>query len=332
LTLSGSIVYRWPIAYVAVSPTASTITAGNVSDIRSFTSQDVGLWTTVGRPDTPRVGMFGFNTTLGLLEFHNGTTWGPITPTALDAGVITSGTISVARGGTGAASASAARTALGAQVAGSYQAAGSYAAASHGHSIADVTSLQASLDGKQAAGSYASGTHTHNALYGTGGANLVYNGAGAFTSNVSLSMSGDIGCEGQVYSGQAINSPGSRNTAVSGQALYISSGGIIGYGASTRTVKKNIVDAVIDVNKVLGVRVRNFIYDPKKVDSDGTVQIGVIAEELQALGLDAFVTLKEDGSPAGVAYEKLALALIPVLQSQAATLTAFEARLTALEK
>lgn len=41
------------------------------------------------------------------------------------------------------------------------QAAGSYAAAVHGHSIADVTGLQTALDGKQAAGSYAAASHTH---------------------------------------------------------------------------------------------------------------------------------------------------------------------------
>lgn len=41
------------------------------------------------------------------------------------------------------------------------QASGSYAAATHGHTIADVTGLQAALDGKQAAGSYAATVHTH---------------------------------------------------------------------------------------------------------------------------------------------------------------------------
>lgn len=41
------------------------------------------------------------------------------------------------------------------------QAAGSYAAASHTHTIADVTGLQTALDGKQAAGSYAAASHTH---------------------------------------------------------------------------------------------------------------------------------------------------------------------------
>ena len=41
------------------------------------------------------------------------------------------------------------------------QPAGSYAPTSHVHTIANVTGLQAALDGKQAAGSYAPATHVH---------------------------------------------------------------------------------------------------------------------------------------------------------------------------
>jgi hypothetical protein len=36
LALSGTVVFRWPIANISVSPTASTILAGNVTDVRSF--------------------------------------------------------------------------------------------------------------------------------------------------------------------------------------------------------------------------------------------------------------------------------------------------------
>jgi hypothetical protein len=48
---------------------------------------------------------------------------------------------------------------------GVYQPAGSYAAASHSHVIADVTGLQAAIDGKQAAGNYAATNHNHNGVY-----------------------------------------------------------------------------------------------------------------------------------------------------------------------
>jgi hypothetical protein len=74
LALSGSVVYRWPMANIAVSPTASTIVAGNVTDRRSFSGKEVGVWTTTTRPTVAN--SFGLNTTLGILESSiDGTTW-----------------------------------------------------------------------------------------------------------------------------------------------------------------------------------------------------------------------------------------------------------------
>lgn len=48
---------------------------------------------------------------------------------------------------------------------GIYQPAGSYAASVHGHAVADVTGLQAELDGKQASGSYSLTSHNHSGVY-----------------------------------------------------------------------------------------------------------------------------------------------------------------------
>ena len=36
-------------------------------------------WTTAGRPATPTVSQTGYNSTLGILEFYNGTSWQPAT-------------------------------------------------------------------------------------------------------------------------------------------------------------------------------------------------------------------------------------------------------------
>jgi hypothetical protein len=236
LAVSGTVVYRWPICDVNVSSTASTILAGDVVDRRSFTGEEVGLWTTGLRPLSPRVGRFGYNTTLNILEFHNGTTWGPITPTALDAGVITTGTMNAARlptiavnkGGTGATDAATARNNIGAQVAGSYQAAGSYAASSHQHATSDI--IEGVFDDARIP---KSGTWTGTSaglLSGT----VSTSNPGLFTGNVEmryvsnpskwiLDNAGGISAAGIIAGDSGLRSVGAYNTSVSGQAVYISS-------------------------------------------------------------------------------------------------------------
>lgn len=147
------------------------------------------------------------------------------------------------------------------------------------------------------------------------------------TSNCSF---GSVGTSSLTVDGNPITNLPAYQNAVSGLAVYISSSGVIGKGASTRTVKKNIVDAQIDTDAVLKLKVRNFVYDPLKVESDGSVQLGVIAEELVDLGLEEFVFF-EGGKPSGVHYEKLALALLPLVQKQQARLDLLDARIAKLE-
>ena len=108
---------------------------------------------------------------------------------------------------------------------------------------------------------------------------------------------------------------GVYNQTNTGRAVFVASNGTLGIGSSSERFKKNIVDADIDVDAVKQVRVKNFVYDPKFVESDGSVQVGVIAEDLVSLGLSEFVFFDEDGKPEGVAYERLCLMLLPLVQS-----------------
>lgn len=128
-----------------------------------------------------------------------------------------------------------------------------------------------------------------------------------------------------------IKSTGVYNQTNSGRAVYVASDGVFGVGGSSKRFKNNIINADIDVSAVLGLQVREFTFKPE-YSSDGSVQTGVIAEELIALGLERFVYFDEDGQPDGVAYEKLALALIPVVKVQAERLDSIEARISKLEK
>jgi hypothetical protein len=112
--------------------------------------------------------------------------------------------------------------------------------------------------------------------------------------------------------------------------MFVSADGLYGVGSSSARYKKNIRDADIDLEAVRAIAVRTFQYRAD-FSKDDSVQLGVIAEELVELGLEQFVFFDEQGQPDGVAYEKLALALLPLLQAQADRLDAFEARLTELE-
>ena len=59
--------------------------------------------------------------------------------------------------------------------------------------------------------------------------------------------------------------------------------------------------------------------------------LGLIAEEVEAAGFPELVTRDEDGELQGVAYERLAVALLPTIRAQQAQIKALTARLDALE-
>lgn len=88
LTQSDVDVYELAIAQVNIAANATTIAAGNVTDLRSFMGSQFGVWTTATRP-TGAVPLAGLNTTTGLPEFWTGTAWSVFTP-AVTAAMVSS--------------------------------------------------------------------------------------------------------------------------------------------------------------------------------------------------------------------------------------------------
>lgn len=80
--------YEFPIGRVTVPAGATTISAGNVEDIRQFMGAPFGRWTTALRPASPEKGLAGFNTTTNVAEVWNGSAWVDITPAAITASLI----------------------------------------------------------------------------------------------------------------------------------------------------------------------------------------------------------------------------------------------------
>jgi hypothetical protein len=141
----------------------------------------------------------------------------------------------------------------------------------------------------------------------------------------TLNVSNGFGLTGNVFA------PTTYNQTNTGRAMFVAADGLYGIGASSIRFKENVVDADIDTEAVLNIQVRKFNYK-KSFDDDETQDVGVIAEELEALGLTDFIYYDAEGIPDGVAYEKLALLLIPVVKGQAERLDSLEARLDRLEK
>lgn len=122
-----------------------------------------------------------------------------------------------------------------------------------------------------------------------------------------------------------------RTLGGSYRVAYVGSDGTLGWVSSSRRHKKNIKPAAVDPDAVLSMQLVTFLY---KVEIDtgrlAELQHGLIAEQLDELGLDWLVDYGEDGQPEGVRYDRIALALLPVLQRQEQRITAIENHLDAL--
>jgi hypothetical protein len=75
LTQSDIDTFELPIAQVLVGASVTTISAGNVTDFRSFLGTQFGRWTTSTRPASAIAGTAGLNTTTGIPELWNGSAW-----------------------------------------------------------------------------------------------------------------------------------------------------------------------------------------------------------------------------------------------------------------
>lgn len=105
------------------------------------------------------------------------------------------------------------------------------------------------------------------------------------------------------------------------------------FTTSSARYKQDIETADLDPDAVLGIRPVTFrdISSVEKSGDDAPVNFGVIAEELHDLGLGDLLVTYKDGEPDAVKYDRIAVALLPVVKRQAAQIADLTARLDALE-
>lgn len=135
-------------------------------------------------------------------------------------------------------------------------------------------------------------------------------------------------------------------SAITRRAMWMDVNGRLGHTSSSRKGKADIHDWEPHPDAIRAVRVVRFHRRHGIGLLEGKWDHGVIAEELDELGLDWLVSYEDDGiTPHGVHYEMFGLALLPLVQKLAnevdelkeerdatnARLEAIEARLASLE-
>jgi len=123
-------------------------------------------------------------------------------------------------------------------------------------------------------------------------------------------------------------SVGIYNTTTGGGAnVNVASNGALLRSTSSLKYKHDVVDATHGLAEVMTLRPVTY-----KGNNDGdTVFGGLIAEEVHDAGLTEFVQYNDDGEPDALAYGNMVSLCIKAIQDQQATITALEARITALE-
>lgn len=308
LTQTDTGVYEFPLATITVPVGAATISPSNVQGEREFLGNSVGGWTTATRPRGPRTGRLGLNTSTNQWEFWDGTQWRDLAPT------INWSTIQ------GAPS--------------------TFPPASHTHPWGDVTGKPSTfppglhvhswgdIGGKPS--TYPPSSHSHSWSSITGKPSTF--------SPSSHSHSNYLTSGSTISWANGSKKPHSNAASGSGTwySVWVEGNGTFARNTSSIRFKKNVRDYEINPDDLL--KLRPVIYDRKDTIDEETGEtkigrkdeVGLIAEEVKAAGLDWMVNYL-DGEVDGLRYDLLGVALVPVVQRQAAQISDLEARLARLE-
>ena len=152
-----------------------------------------------------------------------------------------------------------------------------------------------------------------------------------YSSDVSTWLAGYLPLGGGRLSGHLYLDAASP--VVSGYAaMYRNSDGRVGVTPSARRYKKDITDRAYSLDQLAAIRIRSYRLRASLFgDADAPVEVGVIAEELIDAGLSEFVYFNPDGEPESVHYERLALVAIGALQELTREVDLIAQRVTALE-
>jgi hypothetical protein len=218
----------------------------------------------------------------------------------------TSAVTPVAKGGTGATDAASARTNLG--VYGKTETYSKAEVDNHNWDAGDITTGTLGRPVATTGG-------------GNFGAGLFIGGTGRGFDNLGGLSANESHHYGQTYMEHARANP----VATGYVAAYIDSASRLGIVPSSRRFKKYITAWSPDVQAVFAMQLVTFRYKAAIAGTaDAPLEVGLIAEELDDLGLGWLVYRDDEGLAAGIHYERVALALLPAIQNLNERVTALE--------
>ena len=134
--------------------------------------------------------------------------------------------------------------------------------------------------------------------------------------------------DGVILTGTDTLSP-YNNTTASAANLFVTSGGELQRSTSSLKYKKNVQDAPYGLQELMALRA--VTYQGKSTSDGDTVYGGLIAEEVDAAGLQEFVQYADDGTPDALAYGNMVSLCIKAIQEQQEIIAELQAKVAALE-
>ncbi len=165
-------------------------------------------------------------------------------------------------------------------------------------------------------------TGSYNLAIGDGAGTSLRNGS----KNIYISNAGDSGENGTIRIGTAGTQTrayiaGIESSKITGSAVYINANGQLGVLASSERFKTDVQAMGAASERLNELRPVTFRL---KNDPEGTVQYGLIAEEVAKV-YPELATRDSDGRISGVRYEELAPMLLNELKDQQQRMVALEA-------
>lgn len=118
------------------------------------------------------------------------------------------------------------------------------------------------------------------------------------------------------------------NSTGSPKPVYVGTdGNIYSYNSSSQRFKQDVASYEWDVAKILNIETVSFKYNNDRPEyENGNTYYGVIAEQVEGLGLTELLTYEIDGPVEGFKYDVLPIALLSVVKSLDARIKKLEAK------